>query len=184
MTGMPDPDFNSIDEFDKFLVESDDPLGTTEPAENTMDMDVAFGQEPIPYVDQGDPRRRGVPSPIATAVRAGTSAFDLASQFSIEDLTNYRDQNGNDANDPRVMDRYTRADTAVMIATRLATRAIAPTPDEVLMNQSPTSEAISNLSDAQFNELVADAVSGGRGYGLSREVREVRKSINNLPVED
>ena len=144
-------------------------------------MDSIFGPEPSMTL-QPDPRRKIV-NPLIGEMKT-RSAFDLASEYSVEDLTAFRDLNGDanlnggDAKDLAKMSAWTKADLAVSIATRLATRATAPTPDELAEAMSPVSEALIDLSDKQFERLVSDTLAGGGGgYGQDPELKKLRRMM-------
>lgn len=151
------------------------------PSELAEKMDAIFGPAPT-MGGQPDPRRK-IANPLIAAIKE-RSAFDLANEFSVEDLIAFRDLNGDSGTDLVKLNNWTKADLAASIATRLATRAEAPSQEELESQMSPVSEALIDLSDKQFERLVQDTLSGGGGgYGQGPELKRLRRMMKEQREE-
>ena len=170
---------------DESLGESlDQEIDQAPPTPPSISLDALFGpEESMSYAERDNPRP--IVNQIDVNAKSKMSMFDLARSANMHELRDRANALGAESYEADDFDPKAVLARKIMLAAdfaeRLQTPTVGPSPEQVEDARSPVSEAIEDLSNAEFEELVASV--HGDTYGMSKAVKALRRQIMT-PKED
>lgn len=181
---------DELDTFEDYNESTSDDLDTeieqAQPTQPTFTMDDLLGPEPVPFLEQGDPRRIGAKNPIDLDA-AKLNIFDLAHTADYETLRARANALGAESYEADDFSAAAVLARKIMfsadIAQRLQTPTVGPSAEQIEDERTQTQDDIESMTNQDFEAMVQATITGST-YELNKETRALHRRLSHEPVEE